>query len=112
MIKRTYSGVITKTRNGFEIFTHKSCVNFSEELETYWKQGMPVRMVVYGDIARKLLDVKDDEIRLDRDNRKQYKYFIKDTNIDLFLEKNIGKLLYIDLFLFNNEVEQNETNEG
>jgi hypothetical protein len=87
-------------------------VNFSEELETYWKQGMPVRMVVYGDIARKLLDVKDDEIRLDRDNRKQYKYFIKDTNIDLFLEKNIGKLLYIDLFLFNNEVEQNETNEG
>jgi len=113
MIKRTYSGVITKTTNGFEIFTHKSCVNLSEELKTYWQHAWPAHMVVYGDIARKILDEKDDEIRLDKDHRNQYKYFIGNTNIDAFLDRNIGKLLYIDLFLDNNsKVAKDETNEG
>lgn len=112
-MKRTYSGVITKTTEGFEIFTHKSCVNLSEELETYCNGKRNVRMIVYGDVARKILDVQGDDIRIGKDHRNQYKYFIGDTNIDAFLDRNIGKLLYIDLFLDNNsEVAKDETNEG
>lgn len=98
---RTYYGVITSDGNGFEIFTHKSSVDLTKEINTYWKLGSPVIMVMKNQDGegRTMFKAKGDEIYLDKDANGNYKYHLGGKDIEKALTKAIGKAVSIVLHI-------------
>jgi len=106
-IKRELFGVLSKTSQGFILFTHKSELNFTQELKNIWQLAIPVHIKIETEDI-KLLHENDCEIYLDRDSQRKYKYHVNDINIEDVLESAIGKQLYINISYITSNIDRKD----
>jgi hypothetical protein len=113
---RSYYGVVAKNNEGFEIFTHRSSVNFTTELESYCNTGKPVNMVMKnqdGD-CRTLFKAYDKTgIVLGKDDTGGYHYYLGGKDIEKALTKAIGKAVSIVLHITaEGDINNGQANKG
>jgi len=99
---RTYFGVVAKNRDGFEIFTHRSSVNFTTELESYCNTGKPVNMVMKnqdGDCLTLFKAYDKNGISLGKGDKDCCHYYLGGKDIEKALTKAIGKAVSIVLHI-------------
>jgi hypothetical protein len=106
-MQKNLFGVLSKTHEGFELYTYCSNINLSEELEYLWQTEKPIHIKVDSD-RRTLLNESDCELYYDRDKDRNYKLHINDINIEDTLEHAIGEKLDITIVTESEEV----TNES
>jgi len=97
MVQHNYNGVLTKKGIGFILYNQHTEWNLTEELKSYWKRAVPVKIEIESDTGRYLLRQSGDEIYYDKDENGNYKLHINDVNIESVLERAIYKQIYITI---------------
>jgi hypothetical protein len=105
-MKRELNGTLTKTGEGYILYTYNSELNLNEVLKTFWQLDTPVHIKIESD-TRTLLDEKNCDIYFARDEKKKYKYHINGINIENILEHALFKLLYVIV-----ETEREDSTDG
>jgi hypothetical protein len=95
-MQRNYFGVLTKEKDSFILFTHKSEIDLSQELKDLWKKEIPVHIIIESE-ERSLMNEDKCELYYDKDKDNKYKLHINDVNIEEILNKSLYKRLDITL---------------